>query len=81
MGVIAYQAGEYRAAAGLIQRAIDINSTNPANHNDLGYAFKAKSPFPGAIDWCRRAVDGDPSGFVGDNYRKNCMQSTKRALI
>jgi tetratricopeptide (TPR) repeat protein len=60
LGVIAHQAGKHRIAVEYIGRAIGLNRTEAAYHNNLGEAYRALRRVPEAVACYRRALELKP---------------------
>ncbi len=90
LGVIAHQTGEYAAAVKQIQRAIRLNGTNAAYHNNLGNAFAAQQKFNDAIACFRRVLELNPadagaqynlgSAFKDSGNQDEAMACYRRAI-
>ncbi|MGO9110211.1 MAG: tetratricopeptide repeat protein, partial [Thermoguttaceae bacterium] len=60
LGVIASQAGNHKVAVEYIRRAIGLNRTEAAFHNNLGGAYLALRRMPEAVACYRRALELKP---------------------
>jgi predicted O-linked N-acetylglucosamine transferase (SPINDLY family) len=74
LGVIAHQSGQYDLAIDWISKAIASNPSNPACHNNLGEAYRAKHRLPEAMAAYQQALRlnpayGDPHNNLGNVLR------------
>jgi tetratricopeptide (TPR) repeat protein len=60
LGVIAYDARQYRIAVGFVNKAIALDGTNASFHNSLGRAYRRLGRFDEAAESQRRAIALDP---------------------
>jgi predicted O-linked N-acetylglucosamine transferase (SPINDLY family) len=67
LGVIAHQVGQHQVAVEYIQRAIGLNGSAAAFHNNLGEACRALRRVPEAVACYRRALELKPD-FADAQY-------------
>ncbi len=64
LGMIAYDARQYKIAVGLFNKAITLDDTDASFHNSLGQAYRRLGRFDEAAQSHRQALALDP-GFAG----------------
>jgi protein O-GlcNAc transferase len=75
LGVIAHQMGSQDAAIEYISRAIRLNRTEPALHNNLGEAYRALRKMPQAVASYRRALELKPNYAEAHNNLGIALQA------
>ena len=74
LGVIAHQAGKHEIAVEYIGRAIRLNGSAAAFHNNLGGAYLALRKMPEAVACYRRALELKPDFAEAHNNLGNALK-------
>ncbi|MDA8169885.1 MAG: tetratricopeptide repeat protein [Nitrospiraceae bacterium] len=78
LGVIGIQRGDFSAAAGLIERAIGVNSTVPEFFSNLGLALQGAGQLDRAVACFQRAVELKPDYAEAYNNMGSALYSLRK---
>jgi tetratricopeptide (TPR) repeat protein len=75
LGAIAYQAGKYEVAVGLIERAIEGNPGNAEAYFNRGNALYALERYPEAVESYDQAIELNPGHAEAHNNRGSALDA------